>query len=201
MTSPYPLPAIRLSLFPTPVVVVSSADHSGNVGAATIAWTGVVSSRPPVLSVSLLPDSFTRRCIVESREFVVNVPDGSLVKETNFLGSLSGEWETKMEAMANTLSASLTLGEGLAVKAPHIEQYYLRFECRCLSTIQIGHYDCFLGEVLTMHCDEAKYLANHPRGNIDHSSVDPLLCFGDEYWAGGRRLGVSTENKYHPHIR
>ena len=201
MSTPHPLPATRLSLVPTPVVVVTSADYSGNVGAATIAWTGVVSSRPPVISVSFLPDSFTRRCIVESREFVVNIPDGSLVRETNFLGSLSAEWHVKMEAMEGQLGTSLRLGESTMVSAPYIEEFYLRCECRCLQVIQVGHYDCFFGEVLSMHCDSTRYLANHPRGNIDHDLLDPLVCLGDEYWAGGERLGVSTENKSHPQLR
>jgi flavin reductase (DIM6/NTAB) family NADH-FMN oxidoreductase RutF len=192
------LPALRVSLMPTPVVVVSSSDYAGNVGAAAIAWTGVVSSRPAVISVSFLPDSFTRKCIMESREFVVNVPQASLVRETNFLGSLSGEWSLKMEAMNVSLASGLTLGISQSIKPPYIREYYLRLECRCLSVHQVGQYDCFFGEVVAMHCDEAAYVANHPRGNIDHGVVSPLMCFGDEYWAGGQMLGRSTENKNHP---
>jgi flavin reductase (DIM6/NTAB) family NADH-FMN oxidoreductase RutF len=49
-----------------------------------VAWNGVMSSRPPVFAVSLLPDSFTNRAIHESREFVVNVPDAHLVEETDW---------------------------------------------------------------------------------------------------------------------
>ena len=192
--------AIRLSLYPKPVVVVTSINNQGAVAGTTIAWNGILSSRPPVLAVSFLPDSFARSCIVESREFVVNIPDGRFWREANYLGSLSGDWIAKMEKAPADL-AKLTLGPSSTIRSPRINEFYLNFECRMLHAIQIGLYDCILGEVLTMHCDDAVFIGDHPKGNIDHMSVQALCCFGDQYWSGGAPLGKSTENKEHPHGR
>jgi flavin reductase (DIM6/NTAB) family NADH-FMN oxidoreductase RutF len=65
--------------------------------------------------------------------------------------------------------------------------------------IQIGLYDCILGEVLAMHCNAAVYHKKHPKGGVDHHQIQPILCLADEYWSGNSFLGVSTENKAHPH--
>ncbi|MDX6611786.1 MAG: hypothetical protein QOD75_972 [Blastocatellia bacterium] len=188
----------RLSLYPKPVVVVTSINNLSEIGAATIAWNGIVSSRPQVISVSFLPDSFTRKCIFESREFVINVPDGSLWKEVNFLGSVSGAWDNKLRSYPPAFQ-SLSLSPSTLIRAPRVNEFYLNLECRMLRSVQIGLYDCIFGEVLTMHCDASLFVADHPKGNIDFKSVQPLVCLGDQYWTGGRFLGISTENKIHPH--
>jgi flavin reductase (DIM6/NTAB) family NADH-FMN oxidoreductase RutF len=169
------------------------------VGATTISWTGIVSSRPPTVSVAFLPDSFTRQCIVESREFVVNVPDGRLALETNLLGSISGPWDYKLSELARRHNRHLTLEPGTVVRSPRIAECYLSLECRSLLTQQVGLYDLFCGEVLRMHVRRDVLREDHPRGNIDHTAIQPLMCLGDEYWAGNAMLGYSTENKDHPH--
>ena len=189
---------IRLSLYPTVAVVVTARNNKGVVGATTIAWNGVASSRPPVISLSFLPDSFTRACLVESRDFVVNVPDGRFWKEMNYLGSLTGPWPFKSDQTPMDIRR-LTLVQSAIAQSPRIEEFYLNFECRMLQAVQVGGYDCIFGEVLTMHCDEAAFRSNHRKGNVDHAQMQPILCLGDEYWSGGKFLGISTENKTHPH--
>jgi len=189
----------RISLLPKLVVIVTSVDQQNRVGATTIAWSGILSSRPPAIGVSFLPDSFTRSCIIASREFVINVPDENLVEETNYLGSVSGPWEEKFAGMLSTLGRGLSLSPSRMIRSPLIEECYLNFECRSLQSIQIGLYDCFIGEILTMHCHENVFKNDHPRGNIDHGQVHPIFCFGDEYWGLAKKIGVSTENKKHPH--
>jgi flavin reductase (DIM6/NTAB) family NADH-FMN oxidoreductase RutF len=95
--------APRPSLFPTSVVVVTAKGTDDRVGATTIAWTGIMSSRPPVISVSFLPDSFTRERILESREFVVNIPDVA-VEGGQLLGL--DEWRMVDKAFCPHRSAS-----------------------------------------------------------------------------------------------
>jgi flavin reductase (DIM6/NTAB) family NADH-FMN oxidoreductase RutF len=191
---------IRISLYPKAVVVVTSVNNQGQIGATTIAWNGILSSRPPVVGVSFLPDSFTRSCIVESREFVINVPDSTYWKEVNYLGSLSGPWTEKMQP-APPATQALTLAPSNRIRSPRIDECYLNLECQLLDTHQLGLYDCLLGIVLAMHCDDGVFLDSHPKGGIDQRIVQPIICMGDEYWSNGHFLGHSTENKNHPHGR
>lgn len=192
-------PDIRISLFPRPVVIVTAVNTEGEVGATTISWTGILSSRPPVISASFLPDSFTRRLIMDSREFVVNVPTHDMWMEANYLGSVSGPWEMKLEGLRRECHKSLTLIPSRHIRAPQIAEAYLALECRTLNTIQIGLYDCFMGQVLATTYNSALFCDDHPRGRIDYAKVSPLICLADEYWCTGSKLGLSTENKNHPH--
>lgn len=191
---------IRVSHFPRAVVVVTSKNLKGDVGATTISWNGVLSSQPPVISVSFLPDSFTRNCIMETREFVINVPDINLLDEVNYLGSVSGNWDFKMKGLKEKTGKELSLSNSKKILSPIIDEFYLHFECRVINTAQIGLYDCFMGLVVNMSCltnlhsNEA-----HPRGAIDYNKVKPIFCLADEYWDSGNNKGYSTENKNHPH--
>ena len=191
------LPDARISLFPTPVVIVTAANYAGQVGATTIAWTGVLSSRPPVLGVSFLPDSFTRSCIAETREFTINIPDGAALGLVRVCGALTGPVGDLGDSSSTV--PGMTLLDADTVRAPLIAECFLNFECRLLSTVQLGLYDCFLGQVLTAHCDEEVYRDDHPRGNVYHPDAQPAICLGDQYWSAGQFLGVSAENKDHPH--
>jgi flavin reductase (DIM6/NTAB) family NADH-FMN oxidoreductase RutF len=189
---------IRVSLYPTCAVVVTAKNNKESVGAATIAWNGILSSQPCVLGVSFLPDSFTRSCIFETRDFVVNVPDKRYCKETNYLGSLSASWDEKMTRAPPDIRR-LTLMPSSRVRSPRIEEFYINLECRMLNSIQIGLYDCILGEVLTMHASSDAYLTDHPKGNVLHEQFQPILCLGDQYWSDGMYFGISNANKKHPH--
>jgi flavin reductase (DIM6/NTAB) family NADH-FMN oxidoreductase RutF len=190
---------IRVSHYPRGTVIVTSRGIDGRVGATTISWTGVVSSQPPTISVSFLPDSYTRLCILESREFVVNVPSEDLLVETNHLGSLSGPWESKLKALQEKNYKSLSLVDSSFINSPQIAECYLAFECRLMQTIQVGLYDCFLGQIISMNCTSSLFSNHHPRGHIQYSDVSPIFCLADEYWSSGTMLGKSTENKKHPH--
>lgn len=192
----------RISLVPTPVVIVTARNYDGEVGATTIAWSGVLSSRPPILGVSFLPDSFTRACVVETREFTVNVPGPDALDLVSFCGAHSGPITGPDPAMVGPDSCGvpgMSLLPADEVRTPLIAECFLNVECRLLSTVQVGLYDCFLGQVLAMHCDNGVFRDTHPRGNIEFGSAQPVVCLGDEYWSGGEWLGVSTENKNHPH--
>lgn len=187
----------RISLLPKPVVVVSSA-YAGVVGATTIAWTGVVSSRPPVVSVSFLPDSFCRDLIIQSREFVVNVPGVSVLSRVEKFGSISGRIEEKLGISSSELDEFLV--PSIEVNSPGIAGFLLNIECRLLSTVQLGLYDCFLGQILAVKARaDVADASSHPKGGLDYSADPPIACMADQYWAGGKMLGTTRENKDHPH--
>lgn len=71
---------------------------------------------------------------------------------------------------------------------------------RVLQTLQVGLYDCFLGQVLAIHGrSDVVRKDGHVRGDIDFS-VDPTIsCLGDECWSGGTFYAKSRENKNHFH--
>lgn len=189
------LPGLRVSLLPKSVIVVTSGTLNGDIGATTIAWQGVVSSRPPVVGVSFRRDSFCRARLVETNEFVINVPGVEQLAEVETLGATSGPLHEKLGV---SLEASKhRLVESKVVRAPRLSGYFLHLECRALGTIDVGRYEMHLGKVVAMHASAPLVTRQHRRGSLNFNKVAPIMCFGDEYWAGGRFLGITHENKRH----
>ena len=66
-------------LAPVPTVLVGcggSPDVRPNL--ITVAWTGVVCSRPPMISIALRPERYSYTLIRRSGEFTVNLPGADL---------------------------------------------------------------------------------------------------------------------------
>ena len=102
--------------------------------------------------------------------------------------------------MIDKFGSGLSLNKSDTILSPRIDEFYLHFECRLLSTIEVGLYDCFAGLVLSMSCTHNLFSNKfHHRGAIDYNHVKPIFCLADEYWDTGDKKGISTENKNHPH--
>ena len=60
-------------LNPTPVVMVSCGSTPDEYNIITVAWTGTVSSDPPMCSVSIRPERHSYALIKQSGQFVINL--------------------------------------------------------------------------------------------------------------------------------
>ena len=68
-------------LSPVPAVMLScrgSEPGHERPNLITVAWTGIVNSDPPMLSVSIRPERFSHALIRESGAFCLNLIDNSL---------------------------------------------------------------------------------------------------------------------------
>ena len=77
-------------LNPVPVVMVTSRNNEGKDNVFTVAWTGTVCTKPPMLSISIRPERLSYEYIKESMEFTINLPTRKLTRETDFCGVRSG---------------------------------------------------------------------------------------------------------------
>ena len=78
-TMEYPLP---------PVMVSCGSMDKPNV--MTAAWTGIVSSEPPMTYVSIRPSRYSNEIIRQSGEFVINLTTLPLITAADFCGVKSG---------------------------------------------------------------------------------------------------------------
>ena len=135
-------------LNPVPVVMVTSRNSEGKDNVFTVAWTGTVCTKPPMLSISIRPERLSYEYIKESMEFTVNLPTRRLTRETDFCGVRSGRVVDKIAEM------KFTMKEGKEVSSPYIEECPVNIECKVKSIIPLGTHDLFLAEVLCSHIDE-----------------------------------------------
>ena len=118
-------------LAPVPAVLVGCGDgrtHRYNL--ITVAWTGIVCSAPPMISVSIRPERHSYALIGEAGEFTVNIPPARLARAVDWCGVVSGRDHDKFK------ERSLTPLPGSQVAAPLVAECPLGLEC--LSLIHIS---------------------------------------------------------------
>lgn len=134
-------------LNPVPVVLVTSRNFEGKENVFTVAWTGTICTKPPMLSISIRPERLSYEYIKETMEFTVNLPTRKLTRETDYCGVRSGRTNNKIEEM------KFTMIEGTEVKSSYIDECPVNIECKVKNIIPLGTHELFLAEVLCSHID------------------------------------------------
>lgn len=169
------------ALYPLPVVLVTCTDKAcKRPNIITIAWCGVVCSKPPLISISIRPSRHSNKIIKDSGEFGINIPTKSLLAKTDKCGMVSGLTTDKFKACGFTPFASKK------ISAPLIKECHVNIECRLKECISLGSHDMFIGEVIFVHADDTVMAAG---GAIDYKKSDPVVYNQGEYWSLGAKIG------------
>lgn len=120
-------------LYPVPAVLVSLQDKSGKKNIITIAWTGTVCSDPPMAYISVRHERTSYPMLKETKEFVINLPDESMVHALDYCGVKSGAKVDKWK------DCNLTPGKASVISAPTIEEAPVSLEC-----VVKGHHPSWL---------------------------------------------------------
>lgn len=167
------------ALYPVPVVLVSSGDNN-RANIITVAWCGVVCSKPPLLSISIRPSRYSHKIISRVRDFVINIPGEDLLDKADFCGIASGGSTDKFKA------CGFTKLDSEEISSPGIEECPVNIECMVIRDIKLGAHDMFIGEVAAVHVD-ADLLDED--GGIDYKKARPIVYNLGEYWNLGKKIG------------
>ncbi len=135
-------------IYPTPVWLIGTYDKSGKPNAATIAWGGVCSSKPPSVAISLRKSRYTYDNIMERKAFTVNVPSAAQIKIADYCGIASGKNVDKFAI------ARITAVKSKIIDAPYIKEFPMILECKLLDITEIGIHTHFIGEILDVKVEE-----------------------------------------------
>jgi flavin reductase (DIM6/NTAB) family NADH-FMN oxidoreductase RutF len=169
------------ALLPTPVVLVSVAGEGARANLLTIAWTGIVCSAPPMLSVAVRPSRHSYGLITAARDFVVNIPPAALVEAVDRAGVWSGAEHDKFAELG------FTARPASKVKAPLIEECPINLECVVRHQLELGAHDLFIAEIVAVHYDKELLDA---RGRLRTAAVSALGYVGGDYYTLGERVGT-----------
>ncbi len=129
-----------------PVMVTCGSGETANI--ITVAWTGLINTHPPRVSIAIRPSRHSYALIRESGEFVINLTPASLVREADFCGIYTGAKVNKFKR------TGLHPEPAQAVACPLIAECPLSLECRVLEVLPQGTHDLFLAEVVAVDVDE-----------------------------------------------
>lgn len=166
------------ALYPLPAVLVTCGVERPNV--ITLAWVGTFCSDPPSVGIGVRPERFSHGLIVETGEFVVNLPRSDQVDVVDYCGHVSGRTVDKWAA------CGLTAALASKVKTPLIAECPIALECRVTHHLSLGTHSLFIGEVVSVQADEA-VLSEH--GAVDYRKAGLLAYSAGHYWSLGELLG------------
>ncbi|NIA22104.1 MAG: flavin reductase family protein [Anaerolineaceae bacterium] len=162
-------------LMPLPVALVTCRSKAGQDNIITIAWTGVVCSQPPMVSIAVRPSRFSYELLEENGDFVINLPSAGSVLHADLCGCISGRDKDKFaETNWTPIVASV-------VNAAIIRECPLALECRTRQRISLGSHELFIGEVLAVQAHEELLDAN---GRLQIEDVEPLAFCPNTRGAG-----------------
>jgi len=169
------------ALYPVPTVLVTCQRVGEQPNIITIAWTGTVCSEPPMLSIAVRPGRYSHAIIMETGEFVVNIPHEDILRATDLCGVVSGRDEDKFEL------AGFTTQPATKVVPPLIAECPVSIECKTRQIMTLGTHDLFVAEILVYHVEEDLL---DEQGRPRFESARPVSYCHGEYWNLGAKIGT-----------
>lgn len=167
-------------IYPVPAVMVSLRDKAGKSNIITVAWTGTICSDPPMAYISVRKSRASYPMLVESGEFVINLPSEELVRALDYCGVRSLDQVDKWKEM------NLHEGQASVVAAPTIEEAPVSIECKVTQVLPLGTHDMFLAEVVAVDVDE-RYIDE--KGAFHMDQVGLVAYSHGDYMSLGEKLG------------
>ncbi len=166
-------------LSPLPAVLVTCGEGE-NANVLTVAWTGILSSDPPRMYISVRKERHSHGIIANTREFCVNLTTQKLARAADLCGVKSGRDCDKFAL------AGITKADSFAVKCPSVAESPLTLECRVLDVIESGSHDIFTADIVAVSCEESLIDAN---GRLMLEKAGLIAYAHGEYFTLGERLG------------
>ena len=135
-------------LSPVPAVMASLGEGD-EANIITIAWTGIINSRPPMTYISVRKERHSHDILMKTGEFVINLTTEAILKQTDWCGVRSGRDFDKWK------ETGLTKEPASVVKCPMIAESPVNLECRVTDVKELGSHDMFMAEIVKVHVDDS----------------------------------------------
>ncbi len=170
-------------LGPIPAVMLGCANPEKKIrpNLITVAWSGIVCTRPPMLSVSIRKERYSHDIILETGEFTVNLVSRQLCRAMDYCGVKSGRDVDKFAQNGLTPMAAPELKS-----APAVAEAPAFLSCKLHSITELGSHDLFLARIVQV-CIQDCFFA--PDGSINESAMELVSYVHGKYYATGKPLG------------
>jgi len=164
-------------LCPIPSVLVGCADPENGLkpNLITIAWAGVVCSKPPMLSISVRKSRYSHELITRTGEFTVNLVGQPLCEAMDFCGVKSGRDVDKFAHLGLTAIPA----PGLSA-APALAEAPAFLSCKVKQVIELGSHDLFLADIVQVSVADRFFRQD---GSIDEEAMQLVSYVHGKYRA------------------
>ncbi|MBQ7444508.1 MAG: flavin reductase family protein [Clostridia bacterium] len=171
-------PGTLLGPLPPALVSLGTMEKSNII---TIAWTGIINSKPPMTYISVRPERYSHKLLLEKGEFVINLPGADLAKRVDICGMKTGAKGDKFKICGLTKIPGTVLTD-----TPAVEECPVSLECRVTEMKHLGSHDMFMAEIVGVTVDAELC---DDKGKVDLKKAGIISYLHGEYYAVGRKLG------------
>ncbi|MBM7665451.1 flavin reductase (DIM6/NTAB) family NADH-FMN oxidoreductase RutF [Solibacillus kalamii] len=179
------------SIIPRPIAFVTSISEDGVVNAAPFSFFNIVSSNPPMISVSIQrkkgEPKDTARNIRAKEQFVVHIVDTENVEQVNKTAANLPPDESEIAV------AGLSLVMSEKIDVPGVKEAKVRLECVLEKALELGGddenagCDLIVGKVVYYHIEESLY----EDGRIDPKGLGAISRLaGNDYAKIGEQFTI-----------
>ena len=179
------------SIIPRQIAFVTSISEDGVVNAAPFSFFNIVSSNPPMISVSIQrkkgEPKDTARNIRAKEQFVVHIVDTENVEQVNKAAANLPPDESEIAV------AGLSLVKSEKIDVPGVKEAKVRLECVLEKALELGGddenagCDLIVGKVVYYHIEESLY----EDGRIDPKGLGAISRLaGNDYAKIGEQFTI-----------
>ena len=166
-------------LAPVPPCLVT-CKHGETENVLTVAWTGILNTKPPRTYIAVRPERFSYDLIRQSGQFVINLTTKQLVRAADKCGVVSGKTIDKFER------CNLHKEPATQVDVPLIQESPLSLECNVIQVIEMETHHIFLADIVAVNVEQSLVDDN---GKLHLDKADLAAYAHGEYFALGEKLG------------
>ncbi|MCM8791272.1 MAG: flavin reductase family protein [Candidatus Omnitrophica bacterium] len=166
MRKKVPLDIAYRIIQPGPTVLVSSL-YNERCAITPIAWHMPVSDDPPIIALEIYHGHFIYKAVMQTGDFVVNVPPSEMAETVRKLGSVSGAKVDKFTELG------LVREKSEKVSSPRLGGAIAILECKLRNEKAIAKkYDLILADVVYAEAEESvftdRWMPENPGPRILH---------------------------------
>ena len=130
-------------------VILATSAYKDKTNIITLAWKTPLSHKPPLVGISIAKSHFSCQLIEKSEEFIINIPEHSLLEKVIFCGKVSGRDVDKFKETKLTPIKANRL-----IKTPLISECMGNLECYLRDIREFGDHKLFVGEIIYAQAEE-----------------------------------------------
>ncbi len=173
-----------LCFIPVPVYLISTISEDNIFNIAPYGMVMPVSYNPLIISVGSARNRDTYKNIVDTHEFVLNVPSTELLRKVNRTADPIPSEDDEF------IHAGLTPIDSKTVKAPRIKECSAHFECKTIWIREISkeakNRDIIIAKVVALSLDKNLFLKNICK---QKGLMSPIYYERDSYFTLGSYIG------------
>ncbi|MBD3285551.1 flavin reductase family protein [candidate division WOR-3 bacterium] len=163
-------------MWPMRHFLITCGDISDKANIIPLSFVMPVSRQPPLIAIAVGRTAYSLELILQTGEFVVNVPARDLEKAVYYCGYNSGRDIDKFT------ETGLTPEPARSIRPPIISECAAHMECKVVNEIETGDKYTFIGEVIEAYADEE--IAEGKR-DLEYAKGEfPRIIYGTRFMKG-----------------